>query len=155
MPSFTDDLKGLLYWNIIKRKSLIPLIVMVFFILSFAVVRLNSYLFPSFTIMWREYHIHHFYFGIIFMGVAAWIALISDRPRIHDLAAILLGIGMGLTTDELGLMLTCGTTGLVCDYYARVSYDIGILILAVFLNIAYLIPFWHLVIKRVFGRRKL
>ena len=77
------------------------------------------------------------------MAVAGWIALISDRPRLRLFAAALLGTGLGIVADEVGLLLTCTSPLLVqCNYYARVTVDVFTILTAIFFSVLYFVPLW-------------
>jgi hypothetical protein len=141
MGNLLVDLKSLLYWDIVRRKKVTPVIVMFSFILSFAIARITVTLFPDFRVIWNQYHIHHFYYGIALIGIAGWVLLVSDKVRLHRLSAVLYGIGLGLLTDEIGLLLTCSSDAFTCNYYARQSYDIAVILVLLFLNAIYDIPF--------------
>ncbi len=142
------DLKSLLYTEIIKRKEVNPLIIFTCFILSFASARLIALLFPGIGLIIKDYNVHHFYYGIGLLIISNWILLVSHTPKISKLAAALFGTGLGLITDEIGLLLTCSSDGKICNYYARQSYDMAIFIILIFFIIIYLPPIWHHFRKR-------
>jgi hypothetical protein len=78
-------------------------------------------------------HVHHLNYGISLLSVAG-AYLIFARPlgwRL-SLAAVVYGIGLGLTFDEFGMWLHLG--GL---YWQRVSYDAVVTVAAVLALIAY------------------
>ncbi|MFH1182535.1 MAG: hypothetical protein V1702_06255 [Candidatus Woesearchaeota archaeon] len=143
MRNIIGDLQSLLYSDIIRRGKITPFIAIVSFILTFGIARLTVTYLPGFSIVWKEYHIHHFYYGILTLAVAGWIALVSNRERMNNLAAAFFGMGLGFITDEIGLMLTCASPAKECDYLARQSYDLAIIIVLLFLNIIYFKPFWR------------
>lgn len=142
------DLASLAYKDILRRRKTAPFLIFISFILFFAISRLTVRTFPDFAIIIRQYHIHHFYYGIFLISVAAWIALVSNRQRLMSIAAVMFGAGLGLITDEIGLLLTCNSEGLNCDYYARESFDIAVYIGLFFLAAIYFPPFWLKVKKR-------
>ncbi len=82
------------------------------------------------------YHIHHFYFGILFICLAGWLAIVGSNTIKRDYIAIVYGLGLGLFLDEIGLLLTWG------DYYSALTYTISLFVLGIFINILYLGPFW-------------
>ena len=73
----------------------------------------------------KGYHIHHFYYGILLLIASNWLALIRYKRlyrRISKvLASILFGGGLGLVTDEFGLLLTM-EFGIKGNYWAPQSY---------------------------------
>ncbi len=72
-----------------------------------------------------DYHIHHFYLGIFLIILANWFLLLSRKKRyieaIKALSSILFGAGLGLITDEFGLLLTM-EFDIKGDYWAPHSY---------------------------------
>ncbi|MFO7987326.1 MAG: hypothetical protein R6U38_15815 [Desulfatiglandaceae bacterium] len=89
------------------------------------------------------YHIHHFYIGILLMGIAGWLALTGSRYLSKRTLAMMYGIGLGLFFDEIGLLLTWG------DYYSRLSYLLTVLLIGIFLNILFFHDFWESVKQRI------
>ncbi|MBI2575197.1 hypothetical protein HYV82_04915 [Candidatus Woesearchaeota archaeon] len=143
------DLASLAYRDIHRRRKTAPFIILVTFVVSFALARLTVLSLPDFAIVVRQYHIHHFYYGIALISAAAWIALVSNKPRLITLAAVFFGAGLGLVADEIGLLLTCNSEGLDCNYYARGSFDLAVLLGLSFLAFIYFPPFWRKVKSRV------
>ncbi|MBI2142482.1 hypothetical protein HYU15_03275 [Candidatus Woesearchaeota archaeon] len=143
------DLASLAYRDILRRKKTAPFIILVTFVASFALARITVLSFPDFAVVVRQYHIHHFYYGIALISAAAWMALVSNRPRLITLAAVFFGAGLGLVADEIGLLLTCNSEGLNCNYYARSSFDLAVLLGLSFLAFIYFPPFWRKVKSRV------
>ncbi|MGD1276468.1 MAG: hypothetical protein ABR964_04510 [Tepidisphaeraceae bacterium] len=78
-------------------------------------------------------HVHHLNYGIILLS-ATGAYLIFARPMGRRLtaAAILYGIGLGLTFDEFGMWLHLGG-----PYWQRASYDAVVTIASVLTLIAY------------------
>ncbi|MEA1964725.1 MAG: hypothetical protein U9O41_06325 [Candidatus Aerophobetes bacterium] len=73
----------------------------------------------------KGYHIHHFYYGILLLIISNWLALIRYkrlyRRIFKALASIMFGGGLGLVTDEFGLLLTM-EFGIKGSYWAPQSY---------------------------------
>ncbi len=149
MKRLLKDIKELLYPEIIKRKEVNPFIVFSCFIASFAIARLVALFFPEVSLIVNDYHIHHFYYGIGLLIISNWILLVSNSTLISKIAAALFGTGLGLITDEIGLLLTCNSSGKICDYYSRQSYDLAIIITLVFFIIIYFPPVWHHIKQRM------
>ena len=142
--SLAKDFVSLTYHDAVRRRLLTPFIAFVAFLVSFAITRAVAYLFPSINIIIGKYHIHHFYFGITLLIVSNWITLISNREGPKLFAALLFGIGLGILADELGLLLTCTSPlTLKCNYYARITVDFFIIIVAFFLAVLYFMPVWR------------
>jgi hypothetical protein len=136
-----EDLKSISYWDIIKRKKQTPFIVFISFVLSFAAARLTIMYGPEWLRFYiRTYHIHHFYYGFALLAIANWIALTTNREHMFKLSAVLFGVGLGLIVDEIGLLLTCTTPPMGCDYWARQSYDVFMVIAGVLLAVLYSKP---------------
>jgi hypothetical protein len=135
------DLQSVLYEDIIRRKKQAPFIIFISFIIAFAAARLTVNLGPEWLrLIIRQYHIHHFYYGFALIAVSNWIALTTDRKHMFHFAAGLFGVGLGFIVDELGLLLTCTTPALKCDYYARQTFDIFMVLAGVFLAALYSTP---------------
>ena len=142
--SLLRDFVSLTYQDAMRRRLVAPFIVFIAFLTSFTVTRLIAYLFPSLSFIIGEYHIHHFYYGIGLMVASNWISLISNRPRPIWIAAALFGIGLGFVADEVGLLLTCTSPLLLkCDYHVRITLDIFIVMVSIFLSILYFMPVWR------------
>jgi len=136
-----EDLKSISYWDILRRKKQTPFIVFISFVLSFAISRLTVTYGPEWLRLYiRTYHIHHFYYGFALLAIANWIALTTNREHMFKLSAVLFGVGMGLFVDEFGLLLTCTTPPMGCDYWARQSYDVFMIIAGILLAVLYSKP---------------
>tara|TARA_Y100000310_G_scaffold286452_1_gene310610 strand:+ start:1220 stop:1678 length:459 start_codon:yes stop_codon:yes gene_type:complete len=152
MLKILRDLKSLLYSDIVRRNKRTPFLVFISFLITFLVARLFANYFATLSLIVSKYHIHHFYYGFALLFISSWIAIITNRPNMYKLSALLLGIGSGLIVDEIGLLLTCTTDGRICDYATRISFDIFILILGVLFLVLYSGPFFRF-FKRVILRR--
>lgn len=82
------------------------------------------------------YHIHHYYFGILLIAVAGWLAITGNQYFTKEKLALMYGAGLGLFMDEIGLLLTV-------DYFSSLSYLLGLFLLGIFLNIIYFPFFWE------------
>jgi hypothetical protein len=135
------DLQSVLYDDIIRRRKQTPFIIFISFILAFAAARLTVNLGPEWLrLIIRQYHIHHFYYGFAIIAISNWIALTTDRKHMFHFAAVLFGIGLGFIVDEIGLLLTCTTPALQCDYYSRQTFDIFMVIAGMFFAVLYSNP---------------
>ncbi len=83
------------------------------------------------------YHIHHFYFGIALIAIAAWLAIVGSNYFSKTHVALMYGTGLGLFMDEIGLLLTWG------DYYSSLSYTLSLFVGGVFLNVVFFPYFWE------------
>ncbi|MFB6214560.1 MAG: hypothetical protein ABEI54_01700 [Candidatus Bipolaricaulia bacterium] len=82
------------------------------------------------------YHIHHFYFGILLMGIAGWLAIAGSTSIRKEKLALVYGAGLGLLMDEIGLLLTWG------NYASTLSYLLGVFLLGIILSLVYFPRFW-------------
>jgi hypothetical protein len=87
------------------------------------------------------YHIHHFYFVILLLSIAGWLAIVGNKNYSKGKLAVMYGVGLGLFMDEIGMLLTEGY------YYSSLSYLLGVLLLGILINIVYFPPFWKSVRK--------
>ncbi len=83
------------------------------------------------------HHVHHFYFGILFMALAGWCAIVGVPSLSQRWQALMYGIGLGLFMDEIGLLLTWG------DYYSGATYLLSLLVIGLLLNVVFFPSFWR------------
>lgn len=79
---------------------------------------------PFREIVIQGYHVHHLVFGFLVLAAVGWVAIFHRDANRRWLAA-LYGVGMGVFVDEWGLLMTWG------DYYARSSWFMAVLFLAI------------------------
>src|SRR2546425_11338680 len=102
--------------------------VLLSFMLTFITARLVSILMllpqvPDIYLYVHDIHIHHLNYGIFLLaGVGAYL-LFSSKPATPP-AAVIYGIGLGLTFDEFGMWLHLNG-----DYWQRASFD-AVIVLA-------------------------
>ena len=142
----------------LAKDKQIPFIITLSFLLSFLAIRLaviiagsaesefaqaakagglpDAQFYIGSNVILFGYHIHHFYFGILLICVAAWLAIVGTNTFSNKQVAVLYGVGLGLFLDEIGLLLTWG------DYHSSLSYTLSLLVLAIFLNILFFADFW-------------
>lgn len=78
-------------------------------------------------------HVHHFNYGIFFLvGVGAYLLFARPIGRRLSAAAVLYGIGLGLTFDEFGMWLHLGGA-----YWQRASFDAVVVVATLLGLIAY------------------
>ena len=124
-----------------KRGKKLPFVAFVIFLLTILISRC--------IVMWVEagrpflsffkiydYHVHHFYLGIFLLVLSNWFFLFWNKKRymeeIKISSAILFGIGLGLITDEFGLLLTM-EFDIKGEYWAPHSYYLMGILSGVFL----------------------
>ena len=124
-------------FDIRKRKKGRLFLVLVFFLVSFLGARLYSLYFDVYVYI-EGYHIHHFYFGTVALALGGILGILNDsskKKRIF-IASALIGIGMGLFTDEIGLLLNSTSGTRMSEYFFPDSGDI---ILTIACGIVFLI----------------
>lgn len=105
------------------------------FLLTFLLSRLVVLLImsrrmPDLFLFVGQTHVHHLNYGIfLLVSVAGWLLFAPPADRRKRVAAILYGIGLGLTFDEFGMWLHLGGS-----YWQRSSYD-AIVIVGVVLSL--------------------
>jgi hypothetical protein len=113
-------------------------LVLLSLVLTFVLARLVSILItlhrmPNIYLHVRDTHVHHLNYGIFLLaGVGAYL-LFSSGPA-APAAAVIYGIGLGLTFDEFGMWLHLNG-----DYWQRASFD-AIVVLAAALGLAGFAP---------------
>lgn len=94
------------------------------FVLTFLVARILVLLImsrriPDFFLHVGQTHVHHLNYGIFLLAaVAGWLLFNSPTGRARAGAAVIYGIGLGLTFDEFGMWLHLGG-----GYWQRASFD--------------------------------
>lgn len=132
----TGRLKQFIFNNVHRESPRLLFNVLISFLATFFVAHAYSLVVPFYVFV-RGYHIHHFYYGMLLLAVSALGAILSNRHEVRHGLSYIIGIGLGLIIDELGLLLTCTseTVGL-CSYLFPNTFDIVLIvsvILAIFL----------------------
>src|SRR5882762_1767668 len=113
-------------------------LVLLSLIVTFGLARLVTILItlhrmPNIYLQVHDTHVHHLNYGIFLLaGVGAYL-LFSAGPA-APAAAVIYGIGLGLTFDEFGMWLHLNG-----DYWQRASFD-AIVVLAAGLGLAGFAP---------------
>ncbi len=98
--------------------------VLVAFLLTFMVMRIAVYLImsrklPDLYVHLGGTHVHHLNFGIFLLSaVGGYLLFANPSGGRLQAAAVLYGIGMGLTFDEFGMWIHLGGS-----YWQRASWD--------------------------------
>ena len=117
-------------FDIRRQKKQYLFIVLIAFLFSFGVARLYSLNFTRYVYI-EGYHIHHFYFGMVCLSLGGILGILGDDCKKKKMASVLMGIGLGLFGDEIGLLLNCTSDGMVCSYYFPAWDDIILTIMAI------------------------
>jgi hypothetical protein len=92
-----------------------------------------SHTIPDLYLYIRGTHVHHLNYGIFLLSiVGGYLMFWRPTGRRLNTAAVLYGIGMGLTFDEFGMWIHLGGS-----YWQRASWDAVIVLAAVFALIAF------------------
>jgi hypothetical protein len=88
---------------------------------------------PNIYLHVRDTHVHHLNYGIFLLAAVGAYLLFSPGPAAPP-AAVVYGIGLGLTFDEFGMWLHLNG-----DYWQRASFD-AVIVLAAALGLAGFAP---------------
>lgn len=127
-----SKLKNIILSRIEKEGQLLLFNILISFLISFFLAHLYS-IFVPLSVFLKGYHIHHFYYGIILLAISGTIGMISHDRLIKRLMSYMLGVGVGLIVDELGLLLSCTTDGRVCSYQFPDMFDIVVYIAIIYI----------------------
>lgn len=124
MKKFLSDIL-----NVRDERRQLLYIILFLFILSFLIARLIS-VYTGHSLFIRGYQIHHFYFGTIALSVGGILGTLSRTKWPLRFASGLIGIGIGLFGDEIGLLLNCTTQTQFhrCNYQFPDAFDFIIVI---------------------------
>ena len=90
---------------------------------------------PDLYLHVRDTHVHHLNYGIFLLaGVGAYLLFKPVPSAVPPTAAVIYGMGLGLTFDEFGMWLHLNG-----DYWQRASFD-AVIVLAVALALAGFAP---------------
>lgn len=116
------------------RKQLLNLLLLAFLI-SFSLARTYSLSFGK-SLYILGFQVHHFYFGMLTLSVGGVIGLLVRSQKILRVASVLIGVGIGLFADEIGLLLNCTSPNRTCAYAFPDTLDIiGLITLAIIILI--------------------
>lgn len=110
-------------FNYREPKKQLLHIVLISFLVSFLITRLYS-TYVGNSIYIRGYHIHHFYFGMVVLSIGGLIGILTTQKGVLRISSMLIGTGIGLFADEIGLLLNCTTASKQCGYYFPDTFDI-------------------------------
>ncbi len=115
--------------QLLELQFIITVSFLIAFTISRAIVVAAGESKPSLELWVGNYHVHHFFFGLLLLSISGWISLVESQKRYKKISAMLYGGGLGLLIDEIGLLLTWG------NYWATQSYIFSIIVIFIFLSI--------------------
>jgi hypothetical protein len=114
------------------------------FVGGFFGARLFHLAFPSLMIITATgIHFHHFWYGLLMIGVAGWLGIVDKDERLARIYAVVFGVGVGFVGDEVGLLLTFG------DYFSPLTEDFFVAALAFVILIALLFRYGEQIKKEL------
>jgi hypothetical protein len=131
----------------IKEKPNLSILAMVSFIVSFAVARVFTSIYPKTIWEVSSLHIHHFWYGIALLAIGGWLGISYEGEKIDRLAAILFGAGGGLIGDEVGLLLTLSAGA----YWADITYT-SVIVFLTFASMTILLNRYRGLIRTEFAQ---
>lgn len=120
-----------------NEKKQLLYVLLFFFLVAFISARFYS-LFIGGSIYVRGYQIHHFYFGMLVLSAGGVMGILTNQRRFRYLASALIGVGIGLFADEIGLLLNCTTQaiGHECAYQFPDYFDIaGVIVTGIIVTV--------------------
>jgi len=105
-------IKGWYVKDLSKRRREIYFIILISFLIVFALTR--AYIWLSYikfdgvfmkAFFIGDYHIHHFYYGVFLIIISSFVAIFTGGIKSARVSAFLLGAGLALFFDEIGLLL--------------------------------------------------
>jgi hypothetical protein len=106
--------------------------------------RLFHLAFPSLMIITQGgIHFHHFWYGLLMIGVAGWLGIVDKDERLARIYAVVFGVGVGFVGDEVGLLLTFG------DYFSPLTEDFFVAAVAFVILIALLFRYGEQIKKNL------
>jgi hypothetical protein len=127
--SQTIELQKRKHSQLLELQFIITLSFLITFTVSRAIVVFSGESKPSLELWIGNYHIHHFFIGILLLAISGWIGLVGNQKKYKYTSSALYGGGLGLLIDEIGLLITWG------NYWAKQSYVFGVIVIVIFLSI--------------------
>lgn len=117
-------------------------LILISFLGAFIVARIYA-LFTAPVLIYRDIHIHHLNYGIVFLALSGFLSFYFFNSRFRGKIIMFYGVGLGLTFDEFAMWLH-----LEDHYWMRTSYDAIIIISTVLLNIVFFGDFWLKIFRK-------
>lgn len=130
-----------------ERKG-IAFIIFSSFLISFLIARSFVYLTnQEIHLIIGGYTIHHIIIGLFLIILGGGESLIFKKYIWGS--AILYGAGLGLVADEFGFIVSWG------NYWNRMSYDLVLILILLFLNVIFFGDFWKKFGRKIFKRKNI
>jgi len=99
------------------------------YVTLFTIARGFTVIFPIVQIRFGEFHIHHYYFGVLALIIAGGIPAYTRNLRQLPLISLLYGGGLGLIANQIGEMFTG-------DYWSSLTWILALVFGVLLLGIA-------------------
>jgi len=109
----------------IRTKPNLSILALTSFVASFAIARTFTTVSPNVVLISGDFHVHHFWYGLVLLAIGGWLGISYQSERIDRLAAIIFGAGGGLIGDEVAILLTLSAHA----YWAEITYTFVIIFL--------------------------
>jgi len=129
-----------------KTKPNLSILALISFIVSFAIARIFTSLYPATFWEAKGFHIHHFWYGLAMLAIGGWLGISIENERVNRVAAILFGAGGGLIGDEVGLLLTLESE----SYWTEITYTV-IIIFLTFMSMLILLNKYSKIVRTEFA----
>jgi len=135
-----------------KQRTEIPFLIFITFFLTFSLVRVYTVLAdvssnPSIQSNFLGYRWHHYWWGILLLSVAGWMAINNRHKNVVRTAAVLYGVGLGYLLDEAGLLLTD-------DYHAMSTFSFVAGVSLLMMSLIFFPWFWRALKAELSSKRK-
>jgi hypothetical protein len=104
----------------LERRADYSVLALLSFIIAFAVSRTFTTISSFGLVPTSGIHIHHFWYGLIMVGIGGWLGICYSDERIKRFATVVFGLGGGLIGDESGMLLVMNPD----DYRTVLTYPI-------------------------------
>ncbi len=106
------------------------------FTAGFFGARIFHTVFPDTMVFIGTIHFHHFWYGMVMMGIAGWLGIAYNSERWNRAYAVVFGLGLGFVGDEVGLLLTFG------NYFSPLTLDFFVAAICFIVLVTLLVRYW-------------
>jgi hypothetical protein len=104
----------------LERRADYSVLALLSFVIAFAVSRTFTTISSFGLVPTSSINIHHFWYGLIMVGIGGWLGISYNDERTKRFAAVIFGLGGGLIGDESGMLLVMNPN----DYRTVLTYPI-------------------------------